>query len=353
MIGSARRFTPAARLWKWFQNIARDLPWRLALPDGLRDPYRVWLAEVMLQQTQVKTVIPYYEKFLRHYPDLHALAHAPQEKVLADWAGLGYYSRARNLYACAKYVVNELNGQWPRTAAELQKLPGLGPYTAAALAALAFGEETVAIDGNVARVLSRYGAIKKPLNKARAELTTLGKTLLYPKARGGSAEALIELGAMICTPKNPRCGECPLRTDCKAFAADAVEKYPVKERKAVAKTREARALVLTNPKGEIFTITRGGKGLFAGMVAIPTSALQAGEKDHALWKTYSAKAAEVITVQHVLTHVKFVLTVYHAKVSAAAAKKIKDGAWMEIDAAQKQMPKLFGKAVTHAHAAIV
>ncbi len=343
--------TSAARLWKWFQDIARDLPWRYSLPDGLRDAYRVWLAEIMLQQTQVKTVIPYYEKFLRHYPDLAALAHAPQEHGLADWAGLGYYSRARNLHKCARVVTDQLHGEWPRTVAELQKLPGLGPYTAAAVAALAFGEETVAIDGNVARVLSRYGAIKKPLNKARAELTKLGKTLLHPAARGGSAEALIELGAMICTPTNPRCGDCPLRADCKAFRTDTVEKYPVKERKTVAKIREASALVLTNPKGEIFTITRGGKGLFAGMVAIPTSALQAGEKDHALWKIYGAKAAEVITVRHILTHVKFVLTVYHAKISAAAAKKITGGIWMEMDAAQKQMPKLFVKAITHAHAA--
>ncbi len=331
----------AARLWKWFQENARDLPWRKTGKDGKRNPYHVWLAEIMLQQTQVATVIPYYEKFLRHYPTLKRLADAPSEQILSDWAGLGYYSRARNLHKCAQVVTNELKGQWSRSAQELQQLPGLGSYTAAAMAALAFGENILAIDGNVARVLSRYGAIKTPVTKARTELLTVGAGLLYAPANGGSAEALIEHGALICTPRNPKCNICPIQKNCKAHAEDNVLAYPVKIAAKAAKTRNAQAVVLTNPSGEIFAVTRGNKGLFAGMLALPGSAMQGGEEDHALFGKYYARAKTVGAITHVLTHIKFEMDVRHMPLSAAESRKLTGGIWLRDI---KKMPKLFQKA---------
>lgn len=335
---------PAARLWKWFQKNARDLPWRKLSPHGTRDPYHVWLAEIMLQQTQVKTVIPYYEKFLQHYPTLKKLAAAPLERVLSDWAGLGYYSRARNLHRCAQFVVDELKGRWPQSAAELQKLPGLGAYTSAAMAALAFGENILAIDGNVARVLSRYGTIKTPAAKSRNELIAVGAELLYAPANGGSAEALIELGALVCTPKNPKCNECPLQQNCRAFQTNSVEQYPVKTAIRAPQTREARALLLTNPDGEILTITRGENGLFGGMMALPTTALQAQEQDHPLWRKYHGRAHKVGMITHVLTHIKFEIVVLHLRLNKTESQKIKTGIWTK-PAATKAMPKLFQKMI--------
>jgi len=342
-----------ARLWKWFQKNARDLPWRAVRADGTRDPYHVWLAEIMLQQTQVKTVISYYEKFLRHYPNLKRLARAPAEKVLSDWAGLGYYSRARNLHACAKYVVDELHGEWPRMASELQKLPGLGPYTAAAMAALAFGEHVVALDGNVIRVLSRVGAIDKPATSARVELLAVGENLLYTPSRGGSAEALIELGALVCTPKNPACLICPLQTDCKAYQLGEVENYPVKTKAFAPKHRCASLLVLTDPNGKIFTITRGDNGLFAGMTALPGSAMQSNEEDHALFARYAARARAVGKVWHILTHIRFEISVLYLRLTARTAEKIStQGRWLDAQTARQQMPKLFSKVVAQTDAAV-
>lgn len=336
---------PAARLWRWFQSNARDLPWRAVRKDGTRDPYHVWLAEIMLQQTQVRTVIAYYEKFLRHYPDLKSLAGAAPDKVFADWAGLGYYSRARNLHACARTVMDQLGGQWPRTAAELQKLPGLGPYTAAAMAALAFGENTLAIDGNVARVLSRVGAIETPAASARAQLLSVGEKLLHLPARGGSAEALIELGALICTPKNPKCDACPLRADCRAYALGRVEDFPVKIKAKTPKALTVTLLVLTDPNGKVFTITRG-RGLFAGMTALPSSALSATEENHILYKAYGGSAKKIGAFEHVLTHIKFKISVSHVQIKARDAARIsKLGKWQDTQQVKKQMPKLFAKAI--------
>jgi A/G-specific adenine glycosylase len=215
------------------------------------------------------------------------------------------------------------------------------------MAALAFGENVVALDGNVARVLARVGMIKKPVTKARAELIAVGQDLLHAAACGGSAEALIELGALVCTPKNPKCGECPINADCKAFQTGTVEKFPVKVKKMAAKTRAATALILTNPAGEVFTITRTGNGLFARMLALPTSALQAGEADHPLWKIYKKKSKISGSIEHILTHIKFEISVVYVKLSASAAAKIaQHGHWMNIELAKKQMPKLFAKALS-------
>lgn len=334
--------TAAARLWQWFGRHARDLPWRTS---GDRDPYRVWLAEIMLQQTQVVTVIPYYQKFLARYPTLADMAAAPLADILADWAGLGYYSRARYLHACAQYVTHVLGGVWPRTAAGLKKLPGVGDYTAAAIAALAFGENTVALDGNVARVLSRYGALAETVARARGAYLALGDKLIYAPARGGSAEALIELGALICTPKNPACGQCPLHKECRAHQLNMTQAFPVKVKATAAKRRAARLLILSRSDGQIFTVTRSD-GLFAGMLALPANALGKNETEHILHAVYGEEATPVGEFEHILTHIRFRVTVLHLRLRARDASRLsKLGQWLDATEAYRQMPKLFGKAL--------
>jgi A/G-specific adenine glycosylase len=330
----------AKKLWLWFEDNARNLPWRKTNTHGLRNPYHVWLAEIMLQQTQVATVIPYYQKFLRRYPSLKKLAAAPLENILSDWSGLGYYSRARNLHACARTVMHDFDGKFPSAVADLKKLPGIGDYTANAIAALAFQENTLAIDGNVARVLGRYSA-----SHDRAEILLAGQDLLYSPARGGSTEALIELGALICTPKNPQCDQCPLQTTCRAVADNRQHEFPRKTKKSLVMTRDIQILVITNPAGEILTITRGSQGLFGGMVALPSSGLQQHEEDHAMLKKYLPRATMLKTFHHILTHIKFAVTVMTVKLSFAEAEKIQKADWLPPLLAKKQMPKLFQKAI--------
>src|SRR6478752_4980534 len=223
-----------ARLLDWYDRHRRRLPWRP--PAGERaDPYRVWLSEIMLQQTGVKTVGPYFEKFVARWPDVTALGRASQDDVLRMWAGLGYYSRARNLYACAVAVTREHGGTFPDTEEGLRALPGIGPYTAAAIAAIAFDRRTMPVDGNIERVVSRLFAVEEALPQAKPIIQQLAATLLGPsrageeKSRAGdSAQALMDLGASICTPKKPACSLCPLNEDCAARAQATQESFPRK-----------------------------------------------------------------------------------------------------------------------------
>ena len=210
-----------AALLDWYDRESRDLPWRVkgTNKSGARrkqTPYRVWLSEIMLQQTTVKAVIPYYEKFLARWPTVEALAAADQEDVLAEWAGLGYYSRARNLHACAKDIVASYSGKFPKTSAALRELPGVGPYTAAAIASIAFGEKITPVDGNVERVTARLFAVTLPLPAAKKELGRLSSTLTPAHRPGDFAQALMDLGATVCTPRSPSCLVCPLQQDCHA-----------------------------------------------------------------------------------------------------------------------------------------
>ena len=220
-----------ALLLDWYDRHRRRLPWRP--PAGERaDPYRVWLSEIMLQQTGVKTVGPYFEKFLARWPDVAALGRASQDDVLRMWAGLGYYSRARNLHACAVAVLRDHGGVFPDTEEGLRKLPGIGPYTAAAIGAIAFDLRTMPVDGNIERVVSRLYAVEEPLPQAKPRIQELAATLLGPsragdeKSRAGdSAQALMDLGSSICTPKKPACALCPLNDDCAARACGDQETF--------------------------------------------------------------------------------------------------------------------------------
>lgn len=248
--------TLADRLLPWFAASRRDLPWR----KEPRDPYRVWVSEVMLQQTRVEVVVPYYRRFLRRFPTLPALAAAPLDDVLALWSGLGYYARARNLHRAARACGGEL----PRTAAELRALPGFGPYTAAAVASLAFGEDVPLVDGNVARVLARVFVLR---GDARAGAWKIAPALLPHGRSGAFNEALMELGATVCTPRAPDCASCPLRRQCRGKADP--ERYPAPRRRPLRPLLEWRALALRRKDGAVLLARRPEGALFGGLWDLP------------------------------------------------------------------------------------
>ena len=263
-----------AQLLAWYDANARDLPWRVrpqGRPAGLRaDPYRVWLSEVMLQQTTVPHATPYFLKFTARWPTVLDLAAEEDGAVMAAWAGLGYYARARNLLACARAVASDHGGVFPDTEAGLRALPGLGPYTAAAVAAITFDEATNVVDGNVERVMARLFAVEAPLPDAKPELKRLAAGLVRDARSGDWAQALMDLGATVCRPKSPLCDRCPVSAHCAGLATGAPQRYPRRTAKAVRPHRHGVAYVLT--KGDrVALVRREPKGLLGGMLALPTS----------------------------------------------------------------------------------
>ena len=235
------------QLLTWFLQFQRDLPWRRT-----KDPYRIWISEIMLQQTRVAAVIPFYERFLARFPDVDALAEAPQEEVLRLWSGLGYYSRARNLQKAAQQIVAQHGGQFPRDEEAVLTLSGIGPYTGAAILSIAFGAKHAVLDGNVARVLARLGAIRGDLRESRRwqSLQSTAQELLDPKAPGDWNQAMMELGAMICTPRAPQCLLCPVAKFCRARQTGDPESFPEKRKKREAVQIVLAATVLCSPRGQ-------------------------------------------------------------------------------------------------------
>src|ERR1051326_9046518 len=213
------------RLLVWYARHRRALPWRSA-PGEVADPYHVWLSEIMLQQTTVATVAPYFGRFVARWPSIFALAAASLDEVLHLWQGLGYYARARNLHACARVVVERHGGRFPSDPAELRRLPGIGAYTAAAIAAISFDRRTAAVDGNVERVVARLFSVAAPLPDAKPRLRALAESLVPHRRAGDFAQALMDLGAVLCTPRRPRCVLCPWREDCTAVAAGIADRLP-------------------------------------------------------------------------------------------------------------------------------
>lgn len=309
------RPAPAAALLEWYDRERRDLPWRYG-PGETPDPYKVWLSEVMLQQTTVKAVIPYFLAFLERWPTIGSLAQAPLDDVLAAWAGLGYYSRARNLHACAVKIAREHGSRFPESEEGLRTLPGIGQYTAAAIAAIAFGAGTSPVDGNIERVVARYFAVEEPLPQVKPRLRALSTTWT-PAARAGDfAQALMDLGARICTPKRPSCLMCPLERRCAARAAGIAASLPRRGPKAARPVRHGLAFVALREDGQILVRRRPDAGLLGGMLEIPSStwsetaiasdvALQAAPLRAEWWPVPGL-------VTHTFTHFKLQLAVVRA-----------------------------------------
>jgi A/G-specific adenine glycosylase len=272
--GEANKDGPAvaARLLAWYDRQARVLPWRT--PPGAADPadpYRVWLSEIMLQQTTVKAVLPRYGAFLARWPDVASLAAAPLGEVLAEWAGLGYYARARNLHACARAVVEQHGGRFPDTESGLRSLPGVGAYTAAAVAAIAFGARATPVDGNIERVVARLFALRTPRPQAKPQIRRLAESLTPENRAGDFAQGLMDLGAGICTPARPLCGLCPLREDCSGLAAGIAEQLPCREDRGRRPVRRGVAFLALRADGAVLLRERAPKGLLGGMLEVPAT----------------------------------------------------------------------------------
>ncbi|MBX9710372.1 MAG: A/G-specific adenine glycosylase [Xanthobacteraceae bacterium] len=341
----------AALLLQWYDRHRRALPWR-ALPGGHSDPYRVWLSEIMLQQTTVKAVGPYFEKFVARWPDVASLSSASLDDVLRMWAGLGYYSRARNLHACAVAVSRDHGGRFPDTEDGLQGLPGVGPYTAAAIAAIAFGQRTMPVDGNIERVVSRLFAVEELLPQAKPQIQLLAATLLGPARAGDSAQALMDLGATICTPKKPACALCPLNDDCAARKRGDQDMFPRKAPKKTGALRRGAAFVVTRGD-EILVRTRPEKGLLGGMTEVPTSDWLAEQSDKAalkqapVFKSSLKWYRKTGVITHVFTHFPLELVVYIGRV--APRTRAPDGMrWVPIAILQDEaLPNVMRKVVVH------
>jgi A/G-specific adenine glycosylase len=306
----------------------------------------------MLQQTGVKTVGPYFEKFLARWPDVASLGRASQEDVLRMWAGLGYYSRARNLHACAVAVLRDHGGVFPDTEEGLRKLPGIGPYTAAAIAAIAFDRHTMPVDGNIERVVSRLFAVEEELPQAKPLIQQLAATLLANSRAGDSAQALMDLGASICTPKKPACALCPLNADCVARVRGDQETFPRKAPKKSGDLRRGAAFIVTRGD-ELLVRTRAEKGLLGGMTEVPGSDWLAGQDDKAALEQAPLlgrgdrwhRKAGVVT--HVFTHFPLELVVYTAKV-AARTRAPEGMRWVPVATlADEALPNVMRKAIAH------
>ena len=333
-------------LLAWYDRHARKLPWRVsprARAAGIApDPYRVWLSEVMLQQTGVTTVKPYFDEFTRRWPNVRALAAAPREDVLKAWAGLGYYARARNLKACAEAIVRDHDGDFPQTLDGLRALPGVGDYTAAAVAAIAFDVPAAVVDANIERVLARVFAIATPLHAAKAEIRRHQAQLTPARRAGDYAQAMMDLGATICTPKKPACGLCPIGEACAARAEGRQEDYPVRAEKAERPTRYGHAYVAVRADGAVLLRTRPDKGLLGGMSEPPGSDWTATSPK--MSPPFGAAWLEAGTVVHVFTHFRLELIVWRADVAAIEAPR---RAWWSSRAALpgEALPSVMKKAI--------
>ena len=326
-------------LLAWYDIHARVLPWRSPPGKPAPEPYRVWLSEVMLQQTTVVAVKPYFAKFTQRWPTVEALAAAPGEEVMAAWAGLGYYSRARNLVKCASTVAKL--GAFPSTEAELRKLPGLGAYTAAAVAAIAFGRRAVVVDANVERVVSRLFAIEEPLPGSRRIIRARADSITPGERSGDFAQAIMDLGSGICTSRDPKCSLCPLSTDCLAKQMGDQGRLPVKAPNKTKPTRKGAAFWI-ECEGKVWLEKRQGTGMLGGMRALPDDGWTA-RKNGSDEAPFDAEWESAGQVRHTFTHAHLEMSVFSAKVTAALPQC--DGAWWPIDQIDEAgLPTLYAKA---------
>jgi A/G-specific adenine glycosylase len=296
----------------WYSEVKRVLPWRESF-----EPYTVWLSEIMLQQTQVITVIEYFNRFVKAYPSVEALAQANEEQVFKLWEGLGYYSRARNLIRCAKIVVEQYDGIFPKTLKELLKLPGIGPYTAGAILSIAYNEPVPAVDGNVMRVVSRYRTLDVNVSDPKSRIVFENEVMAL---MGGSPrdfnQGLMELGATVCTPKQPKCAQCPVNERCKAFESVTVTQYPVKLKKIEKKTMEMAVIVLEQ-HGKVMIVKRPNKGLMANLWGFPVieslSQTPEREVEQFMYEEYGLEVAVLKKeegAKHIFTHLIWNMKVF-------------------------------------------
>lgn len=349
-----QRHRVADALLGWYDLHHRSLPWRVppdALRDGVRpDPYRVWLSEVMLQQTTVEAVRGHFARFTEQWPDFASLAAAESDAVMKAWAGLGYYSRARNLKKCADLVAGTLGGALPSTEADLRRLPGIGAYTAAAIAAIAFGRQSAVVDGNVERVVTRLFAIDRPLPSAKPAIAAAVAAMVPADRPGDFAQATMDLGATICTPRRPACLACPLADGCLARLSGDPERFPVKPPRRERPLRLGAAFVARSREGAILLRRRPDRGLLAGMAEVPTSGWSAridGVQDVSA-APFAANWRIAGPVEHVFTHFSLRLTVHSAEVGSREAPP---GHWWSPpgDLPGEALPTLVRKAIEAAY----
>lgn len=332
----------ASDLLAWYDVHARQLPWRYR-PGERPDPYRVWLSEIMLQQTTVATVRTRFAEFVARWPDVQALAAAADADLMAAWAGLGYYARARNLLACARAVVDRYDGAFPDEEAQLRTLPGIGDYTAAAIAAIAFGKRAVVVDGNVERVIARLVMLDTPLPAAKPLIRRLAETVTPAQRAGDFAQAMMDLGASLCSPRTPDCPPCPLRSHCQAAAAGLPDGYPVKLPKRARPQLYGTAFWLEH-QGRVLLVRRPDKGLLGGMRALPTGPWT--DNPPGLADAPDAAAQWHLTdrrIAHVFTHFRLELALAVARADGHATAETHE--WWPIDDIESAgLPTVFAKA---------
>ncbi|MEM9469256.1 MAG: A/G-specific adenine glycosylase [Pseudomonadota bacterium] len=331
------------KILSWYDKHRRVLPWR-AQKGETANPYYVWLSEIMLQQTTVATVGPYFSKFTHIWPSLHDLAKAPQDDVMHEWAGLGYYARARNLHKCAQIVSKEHKGIFPKTQEELIKLPGIGEYSSNSIAAIAYNKPANVVDGNVERVMARYFAIKEPMPASKKQLKEIAGVIAWPEVSrsGDYAQALMDLGATICTPKSPKCMLCPIRSSCAGHEAGIAETLPKKSPKKAKPQKYGRVYWITNKNGDVLFERRDEKAMLGGMLGLPAGEWIL-ENPIKLKENYKNEKDTALKVKHSFTHFDLHLDIISAELNDTIGD---DQKWIKASELENiGVPTLFKKAI--------